>query len=129
MNQLENAPIQSLNQLIDEEFVEKKTVCDCGGPREITDKLSQIMMVDLTLEKAIRKLKISDIPTELTVSGAIYTIKACIEFIPGQKIGHYIAHVLRPNKHWESFDDRLAKVTKTATKSTKAIQVLFYVKK
>lgn len=129
MEKFEDAPLGSLAELIEEEFEEKNIACKCGGEKQITDYLSPLMMIDVSLQMDIRKIKISDIPLEITVAETTYAIKGCIEFIPGAKMGHYAAHVLRCNKHWEAFDDKLAKVMKTKTNDQKRIQVLFYVKK
>lgn len=51
-----------------------------------------------------------------------------LEFIPGEKIGHFISHVKRKNGEWETYDDKATKVTKLALGRNFVCHLIFYLK-
>lgn len=139
------SPIQSLNEcLLNAILADKRTVCPCGGSRNIVEtNFSSFIMIDLQLEYRIKTISLNDIPKTLNLFGVEFALYGCIEYIgedihfsqnspdddSEQSIGHYVAHIYRRNNLWELYDDLKSHVPKSNTIAKVKGQVLFYVKK
>lgn len=136
MEKFETQPIQDLNACLIDTLINEISYCnvkDCEGSEAITTtEFSEIIIIDLQLNCGIKKVCLKDIPKDLNILGIQFNLTGCMEYIgstvPGEQIGHYVAHLLRSNNQWQRYDDMSSKISYSDVIKQIQAQVLFYVK-
>lgn len=93
---------------------EKK--CDrCGDLCNTDRSLNEILTFDV--EGFLQKIKLSDVQLNIVVEEQKYVLAGMIEIVPG----HFVAHALRSNGEWETYNDlepsKLLKIKATAERN------------
>lgn len=127
--------IQKLNECLLQTLIsEPSGTCNCSSKSEIIThtRFSNFIAIDLQLYEDIKEISLNEIPEKLNILGIQFSLVGCIEFRGNCndhiRIGHYVAHVYRPNKRWELYDDTQCKVAQSNLHAKIQGQILIYVK-
>lgn len=141
--EFENLSIKYLNSCLLETIIsEQPSFCSCDGGQMAQmmiskTEFSNFIMIDLHLKSTIREIALNDIPKKLSLLGETFSLTACIEFIGEMPedfdssengSAHHVAHILRSNKQWQTYDDLKSQMFPSKINSKIKGQVLFYVK-
>lgn len=103
--------IKNLQKCISLDFLKRKPCEECGSQKKI--KFSSYIIInaqpDVEPVKGFKKIKIADIPLKITIAGIEFNFSGIVECKPG----HFLSHILRKNKVWETYNDSKFKVSKT----------------
>lgn len=107
--------------------------CGCGGKIAIRNVVfNDLIIIDLQLKNSIKQSTLENLPKILELYQVNFKLFGVIEFKGNPKeldcIGHYVSHILRSHRRWETYDNLAAQVTYSNTSAIMQPQVLFYVK-
>lgn len=127
---LENVCLQNIERNLSHSYASKRSRCaTCDGEHSKEHRLADLIAIDVEPTEPTCE-KICDIKDTIVIQNTQFKFYGLIEYVPTKQ--HFVAHVLRSNKKWQSYDDMCHKVPTNEVKKfanqEKLVFMLFYIK-
>lgn len=102
LNKLKALGVKQIERCVDIDFINKKSCGTCNLSRTI--HFNEYVIMDIKLDNN-PKVSTSAFKAQIEMAGISFNLYGVVEFIPSTKNSHFVAHVLRKNNKWETYDD------------------------